>query len=380
MAKESTVTKLQSDDAPVRASRLNLDDRYRLSKYLHLRPYEQGFAVESLVSGKRQALPNLASVRILLSFTTPVRLRSVLDSASERSAPLLLKFIERCIDDALLTRIEPDDSAAEDAIAALRGWEAHDLTFHMRSRRGRNPNPLGMTWHLANVVPPEPAHRPSRASDLGVVKLEVPDLHQLRDTDMSLTRALESRRSRYTTHPVPLRLLGELLYRALHVSETLEVGGEELIRKVYPSGGSRHSLEVYVAVNRCTGLENGGYRYDALNHRLERVTPPTLDLQPLLREAQVGTGSLQDLPSVLLIFASRIRRVTRKYQSNAYRVVLQELGGLYQTIYLIAESLGLCVSAIGGGDSARFSAAFDTDFFGEPSVGEMIIGGRESLI
>jgi SagB-type dehydrogenase family enzyme len=67
--------------------------------------------------------------------------------------------------------------------------------------------------------------------------------------------------------------------------------------------------------------------------------------------------------------------VTRKYQSLSYHVVLQEVGALYQTIYLVAETLGLAVSALGAGNSDRFAKSFDTDFFAESSVGEMIVGG-----
>jgi len=150
-----------------------------------------------------------------------------------------------------------------------------------------------------------------------------------------------------------------------------------VLRKVHPSGGSLHSLELYVVANRCIGLARGGYRYDPFAHTLVWLRQEDPDVVELLRDAQTATLGLKDLPSVLLIVASRFRRVTRKYQSLAYHVILQEVGTLYQTIYLVGETLGLAVSALGSGDSDRFARVFNTDFFAESSVGEMIVGGAE---
>jgi oxazoline/thiazoline dehydrogenase len=206
--------------------------------------------------------------------------------------------------------------------------------------------------------------------------LPAPDLAELQTADWTLTRALESRRSRYSELPVSLSSLAELLFRACRVARTTSTPGEDLVQKVYPSGGSRHSLGIYLVVHKCPGLAPGGYRYDDVNHHLQLLRPFDASMGEIMREARVATAALTDYPPVLLVLTSRIARVTRKYQSNAYRVILQEVGAFYQTNYLVAETLGLAVSAIGGGDSDRFAQVFDTDFFGEPTVGEMIIGGR----
>lgn len=349
---------------------------YRLSRYLQFYCTPDGFVIESLMTGRRKLLPNTASLRVLLSLTEPAELGSLIDRVDFAQREKLIEFFDQCLESGLITDLTADGVATEDTVASIGGWERHDLAFHLRSRRGRTDAPVGATWHLANAVPAMPARGKREPEHSPPIRLAVPDLRRLKDEDWPLTRVLESRRTRYSTAPISVDSLGELLFRACRVTQQIDVQGEELVRRVYPSGGSRHSLDIYLVVHRCHGLPAGGYRYDAFEHELHGFRPPDQDQHALLREAQAATGVLKDLPSVLLIVASRIHRVTRKYQSNAYRLVLQEVGALYQTIYLVGEALGLSVCALGAGNSERFAQAFGRDFFSEPSVGEMILGGE----
>jgi SagB-type dehydrogenase family enzyme len=370
-------TVIASQDKALPDAPFDRAQRYRLSAHVQMRPGAQGFVVESLITGHRETLPSAASVRLLLSFRDPLLVSDLLELLGPVKSAPALDVLRRWHAKRLLTQVAENGSAEEDGIGSLNHWEPHDLAFHLRSRRGRNPSPVGANWHLAPIVPPEPARRHEHAAILERLPLARADLDDLRENDIPFSRVLEDRRTRHSIEPISLRSLGELLFRTCRVTDTLEgqMSGEA-VRKVYPSGGCLHSLEVYVVANRCTDLQPGGYRYDAFDHSLEWLRRSDDDLRQLLREAQAGTGILPDLPSILLIFAPRFRRVTRKYQSLAYHVILQEVGALYQTIYLVGEAMGLAVSAIGSGDSDRFARAFDTDFFAESSVGEMIVGGR----
>jgi len=351
---------------------------YQLSRYLQLRPEGEGFVAESLLTGRRRVLSTPASLRLFLSFSSRIRLSDLLSRASPAVAQALPVFLQGCLEDGLVTAIGEDGHAQQDELTGVRAWEPHDMAFHLRSRPGRHPYPSGATWHLADRLPPAPPHHAARTDAIGSIALPRPDLQHLQEQDWTLTRALEQRRTRYSLAAVPLQSLGELLFRTCRVTGSRTINGEELLRKVYPSGGSRHSIEVYVIAHRCAGLDPGAYRYDAREHRVEWLRRADEPLEAMLREAQRSTGVLTDLPSVLLVFSSRIARVTRKYQSNAYRVILKELGGIYQTIYLVAETLGLAASALGGGNSERFAQVLATDFFAEPSIGEMILAGPGS--
>ena len=347
----------------------------RLSEYVQLYPENGVLIAESLVTGRHIRLPNPGRVRVLLSFVTPVAVENVIDAAPATVRAALGEFISLCLESGVLTQADGTESAPSgNEVAALEAWERHDLAFHIRSRRGRSRFPLGATWHLAGRLKEEPARRPPDPRVLQRIALERPQLTCAEET-WTLTRTLESRRTRYSVAPVPLALLAELLYRCARVTGTLGTDSELTVQKVYPSGGARHSIQCYLVVERCEGLARGGYRYDAFEHQLEYLRTPDARLDQLLREAQASTGTLPDRPSVLIVLTSRFGRVSRKYQSNAYRLVLQEVGAIFQTFYLVAETLGLSASALGGGDSEQFSKAFGTDFFAEPSVGEMQVGG-----
>ncbi len=117
--------------------------------------------------------------------------------------------------------------------------------------------------------------------------------------------------------------------------------------KTSPSGGARHSLEVYLWCLRVAGLAPGIYHYRADRHQLE-----------LLRRAEVKgrVGMLCGYQewvrncSALFVMTSVLARVMWRYQnSRAYRVVLLEAGHFCQTFCLVATWLGLapfCTAAL----------------------------------
>lgn len=377
MGSPEATAQIEIEARPAAKPALALGRRYRLSRYLQLRPEGDGFVAESLLTATPIKVMSPAALRLLLAWAQPTVPTALLDQLESRQREAALGFFERCLAAGLLTEVGDSGATAEDAIDSLRHWELHDLAFHVRSRRGRNPFPSGATNHLAERVPAAPALQPPADGD-AVLELPRPDLEQLAVADWTLTRALESRRSRYSVAPARLEALAALLYRCCRVTGQVPTEeGELLLRKVYPSGGGLHGLEVYVVANRCTGLEPGGYRYLADRHALVRRGPLDEHLLALLEEARVGAGRLLEWPSVLLIFAARFRRVSRKYQSIAYHLLLEEVGALMQTLYLVAQIEGLAACAIGAGDSDRFAQAFGTDYYAETSLGELILGGAE---
>ena len=59
-----------------------------------------------------------------------------------------------------------------------------------------------------------------------------------------------------------------------------------------------------------------------------------------------------------------------------YALILKDVGVLYQTMYLVAEAMGLGACALGGGEADLFAAAAGVDDYAESSVGEFLIGSR----
>ena len=328
-----------------------------------------GLLAESPLGGSGLLLANPSRLRLVLAFVQPVRPAQLLARLEPEKRAAVLRFLEHCHDNGLLTRVV--DGRAEEEGGPLAHWEPHDLRFHLRSRRGRHAAPVGATYHLAAVVPPEPATREASGP-----LLPLPRSRRAGSAEPTLAQVLEARRSRYGVAPLSLDELGELLYRSCRVTGESEIAGETYLRKLYPSGGSLHSLEVYVIPVRCAGLEPAIYRYLGREHALCRTAGTGPDVDLLLEEARQGTGGkLSGLPSILLVMTTRFRRVTRKYQSMAYSLILKEVGALFQTLYLVATAMGLEACAIGAGDADRFARAAGLDFYEETSVGEMVLGG-----
>ena len=82
------------------------------------------------------------------------------------------------------------------------------------------------------------------------------------------------------------------------------------------------------------------------------------------------------LPHLRVVMTSRILRVSWKYEKIAYRLVLQDLGCLYQTLSLAATALGLASCILGAVDARRLGAIMQLEPLVEPVIGEMTLSSR----
>jgi SagB-type dehydrogenase family enzyme len=141
----------------------------------------------------------------------------------------------------------------------------------------------------------------------------------------------------------------------------------------YPSAGASYELELYLAVNICEGLARGFYHYDAGAHALAPICVPGNEFEVLLAEAQYAMG-VPALPQVLITIAARFGRVSWKYSSIAYALILKDAGVLTQTLYLAATDMGLGGCAIGIANIDLFAKMTGTEFHVEGPVGQFAIG------
>ena len=117
--------------------------------------------------------------------------------------------------------------------------------------------------------------------------------------------------------------------------------------KTSPSGGARHSLEVYLWCLRVEGLTQGIYHYRADRHELELLRPGKFGRRVgLLCGYQAWASNC----AVLCVMTSVLPRVMWRYDhARAYRVILLEAGHFCQTFCLVATWLGLapfCTAAL----------------------------------
>jgi SagB-type dehydrogenase family enzyme len=134
-------------------------------------------------------------------------------------------------------------------------------------------------------------------------------------------------------------------------------------------------LELYLAVGRCDGLARGFYHYDAGTHALVPIGASAHELEAQLMGAGYSMGT-PAAPQILITIAARFGRISWKYSSIAYSLILKDVGVLMQTLYLMATDMGLGGCAIGLTNIDLFAKMTGIEFHVEGPVGQFAIGSR----
>ena len=134
-----------------------------------------------------------------------------------------------------------------------------------------------------------------------------------------------------------------------------------------------YELELYLAVDTCEGLARGFYHYDAGAHALAPIRVPMHELEAQLTGAGYSMGSTA-APQILITIAARFGRISWKYSSIAYSLILKDVGVLIQTFYLMATDMRLGGCAIGITNIDLFAKMTGIEFHVEGPVGQFAIG------
>ena len=250
----------------------------------------------------------------------------------------LQRAIAQLVRHSLLLRKGRSLPAGHAALAAWSKWNPAAGFFHMSTRNLRfaddDEEEFRSLVRLAKSKPiPLPIKRYSHAK-----KIPLPSVA----TDGEFARVLLQRRTwrKFSTEPVPLRMLGSLLgltFGIRHWVKLPKIGSVAV--KTSPSGGSMHPIEAYVLARNVRGLDAGFYHYGAADHRLELLQSgaTSRDITRLLANQWWYASS------AFVVFLTAVFERTRwKYDyARAYRAVLIEAGHLCQTFCLTATSMGL---------------------------------------
>jgi SagB-type dehydrogenase family enzyme len=260
-------------------------------------------------------------------------------------------------------------------------WDFHDLLFHARSTEGRHANPLGGVYPYAGVIAPQPAVRPRwRGKRIDLRQLSTSEAGAIAPA-ARLLQQRHSTRSFDDQRPITLAELARLLDSTARVRSrwrgTLDLGETspmiDYAVRPYPSGGGSYELELYLAVEKCDGLPRGFYHYDAGGHALIAIGVRPHVLEALLKGAEFAMGA-PAAPQILITIAARFGRVSWKYSSLAYALVLKDVGVLMQTLYLMATDMGLGGCAIGSVNIDLFAQMTGIEFHVEGPVGQFALG------
>jgi SagB-type dehydrogenase family enzyme len=366
------------------ASREVSKDAWVLSRFAYLHRVGQQTVLESPLSAARVVVHDHRVAAMTSVLATPANVAEIGSRVPNLSPDVTNQLVGLLLAAGMLTVVDDAGTPAEDRVPSLQSWEFHDLLFHARSREGRHDGLVGETYPLAGKLEPLPAVKsPSKAE---TIELYRPDPDQMSDGDPPLARVVEQRASvrDYAAEPMTARQLGEILYRVARVRTRADLemdtpGGlmrMETTSRPYPAGGGLYELEFYPVVRACRDLAPGLYHYDPLNHRLQRFSQLTTDVEQLLDGASLATGIPSDSIQVLLILSARFQRVAWKYTTLAYSLMLKHVGVVYQNLYLAATAMDLAPCAVGVGDSDRFARVIGSDYYAETSVGEFLLGSK----
>jgi len=279
------------------------------------------------------------------------------------------------------------DAASDNGLRAAEGdhslvlWDFHDLLFHTRSTEGRHANPVGGVYPYAGVIPPLPAVRsrwPGKKIDLRKLSAERPDAIS---PVAKLLHERHSTRSFDDQRPISLPELSRFLDNSARVlsrwKSSVDLGDDgpsiAYAGRSYPSAGASYELELYLAVDKCEGLARGFYHYDAGGHALVSIRAVTHELEALLTGAKFAMG-VPAAPQILITIAARFGRMSWKYSSIAYALILKDVGVLIQTFYTMATDMGLGGCAIGTTNIDLFAKMTGIEFHVEGPVGQFAIG------
>jgi SagB-type dehydrogenase family enzyme len=260
-------------------------------------------------------------------------------------------------------------------------WDFHDLLFHTHSTEGRQANPLGGLYPYADVIAPPPAVRspwPGAKIDLNPFSAAT---SQSTSPYIKLLSERHSTRDFDDQNPITLAELAHFLEAAARVqskwTSKLDFDRDspdiEYTARPYPAAGSAYELELYLNVANCEGLQRGFYHYDADRHALVAI-----DAHEQVLEAQLGAAEFamdaSNSTQILITIAARFNRVSWKYSSIAYSLILKDVGVLIQTLYLMAADIGLGGCAIGTSNIDLFAKMTGIDFHVEGPVGQFALG------
>lgn len=353
----------------------SLQQKYFLSRFAYCHQIEMQMVLESPLSQVQVILLDWRGTAFISQLAKPQYCHDLVTQIPGIAEETAIQFVSLLLSTQMLCEVQQDGTIQEAENVALAQWDFHDLLFHTRSRLGRHANPYGATYRFWDKIEPLPTIKPRMSED--AIALYQPNIETLKAVDPPFTCILEQRQSLrdYGKIPITARQLGEFLYRSARVRTMSKTEFEEISSRPYPSGGAIYELELYAVVNNCENIAFGMYHYDPQAHQLCKLDSKTEAVSDLLKDAQLSTKQ-QCLPQVLIVVTARFQRLSWKYESIAYAVILKHVGVLYQTMYLVATAMGLAPCGIGGGNSDLFTKAAGTDYYAETSIGEFALGSK----
>jgi SagB-type dehydrogenase family enzyme len=218
---------------------------------------------------------------------------------------------------------------------------------------------------IEKLVAEAPLHLTSES------RIQLPSTHA--SAALRLEDAIVRRVSSHTfgLTPLPAEKFATLLYlgNAVRTPDPSDAGNR--YQRNAPNSGNLGSVEVYPIVLNVVGIQPGIYHYDSVSHALVELHRG--NFTTWLQE-RVFFQLEFSLPSVALVLAASMGRLTAKYGLRAYRLGLLDTGHVSQNVYLVATALELPVCATAGFIDDELDAAIGVDGLESATMLVLLVG------
>lgn len=180
----------------------------------------------------------------------------------------------------------------------------------------------------------------------------------------NILTCLKNRRSvrNYSEKPFSMQELSYLLWACGGISG--KNAGGKLLRTV-PSAGMSYTVENYLLIRNVEGLDQGLYRYQFSTHslvllkKLEDITT-TMD-ELTMATTQPFLPYFAGKSNIIFIWSALPYRAEWKFDIQAHKKILIDVGHICQNLYLASESIDAGCCAIGIYDQEKVDDFLEMD-------------------
>lgn len=194
----------------------------------------------------------------------------------------------------------------------------------------------------------QPAPQKETEADAIFIELPAPSVCEL--TKPNVRQCIGERKSvrKYIDEEITLEELSYLLWATQGIRGINEKG--KAMRTV-PSAGATNTFETYIFVKNVRGLAQGIYRYQPYEHRLvflKEVCDMTKMIDEMtMAERQPFVPYFAGKASVIFAWSTIPYRAEWKFDVQAHKKILIDVGHVCQNLYIAGESIERGVCAIG---------------------------------
>ena len=199
------------------------------------------------------------------------------------------------------------------------------------------------------------------------IQLPIDTLNITANLFTTITKRSSTRK--YQKKPLSLNDLSSILY---YSSGIRNLGHEE--KRMYPSGGARYPLEVYLLyTGKSSHLPIGVYHYNVKYHTLENMNKFP-QKKEIIDFVYSENHTVIENAQVLFFISAVFNRTEIKYGIRAYRFIVQEVGHLLQNMSLVCSGLDIGSCIIGGYTDEKANMFLDLEADKEQVMSIMTCG------